>query len=131
MDRWISVLNSKQNIYIINCYINRLLCDLLQSIREYIGCLFQLNADIAELDLITSLAQISSLQTYVRPLFGSKLELIDSRHPIMDVFGLDNPVPNNIVIYLSTISNVINYFYNVSHLSFIYHSVHRYLKICV
>lgn len=94
-------------------YINRLLCDLLQNIREYIGCLFQLNADIAELDLITSLAQISSLQTYVRPSFGSKLELIDSRHPIMDVFGLDSPIPNNIVIYLSSIFNITNYFHIV------------------
>ncbi|OAD55100.1 MutS protein like protein 4, partial [Eufriesea mexicana] len=75
---------------------NVLLCDLLQRIREYIGCLFQLSTDIAELDLIISLAQISSLQTYVRPSFGTKLELCDSRHPIMDVLGLDGPVPNNI-----------------------------------
>ncbi|XP_043524945.1 mutS protein homolog 4-like isoform X2 [Frieseomelitta varia] len=75
---------------------NVLLHDLLQSVREYIGCLFQLSADIAELDLVTSLAQVSSLPTYTRPSFGSKLELIDSRHPVMDVLGFDGPVPNNV-----------------------------------
>ncbi|XP_076757230.1 mutS protein homolog 4 [Xylocopa sonorina] len=75
---------------------NVLLCDLLQNIREYIGRLFQLSGDVAELDLIISLAQVSSCQTYVKPTFGSKLELLDSRHPIMDVIGLDGPIPNNI-----------------------------------
>ncbi|XP_076290494.1 mutS protein homolog 4 isoform X3 [Lasioglossum baleicum] len=75
---------------------NVLLCDLLQSIREYIGCLFQLNTDTAELDVISSLAQTSSLLAYVRPMFGSKLELLDSRHPILEAFGLDDPVPNNV-----------------------------------
>ncbi|KAK9297473.1 hypothetical protein QLX08_008880 [Tetragonisca angustula] len=75
---------------------NVLLHDLLQSVREYIGCLLQLSADIAELDLVTSLAQVSSLPAYTRPSFGSKLELIDSRHPVMDVLGFDGPVPNNV-----------------------------------
>ncbi|XP_071873300.1 mutS protein homolog 4 [Bombus fervidus] len=75
---------------------NVLLGNLLQNIREYIGSMFQLNADVAELDLITSIAQVSSLQTYTRPLFGSKLELVESRHPIMDVFNLDGPIPNDV-----------------------------------
>ncbi|XP_017793105.1 PREDICTED: mutS protein homolog 4-like [Habropoda laboriosa] len=75
---------------------NVLLCDLLQSIRKYVGCLFQLSTDVAELDLIASLAQVSSLQTYVRPTFGPKLELYDSRHPVIEVFGLDGPIPNNV-----------------------------------
>ncbi|XP_076648017.1 mutS protein homolog 4 [Halictus rubicundus] len=75
---------------------NVLLCDLLQSIRQYVGCLFQLNADMAELDVISSLAQTSSLHAYVRPTFGSQLELLDSRHPVLEAFGLDDPVPNNV-----------------------------------
>lgn len=83
--------------------INRLLGNLLQNIREYIGSMFQLNADVAELDLITSLAQVSSLQTYTKPLFGSKLELVESRHPIMDVFSLDGPIPNDVVISFTSI----------------------------
>nr|XP_033342513.1 mutS protein homolog 4-like [Megalopta genalis] len=75
---------------------NVLLCDLLQSIQEYIDCLFQLNDDVAELDVISSLAQTSSLHAYVRPTFGSELELLDSRHPVLEAFGIDDPVPNNV-----------------------------------
>lgn len=59
--------------------------------------MFQLSADIAELDLVISLAEVSSLQTYVRPTFGTKLELLDSRHPVLEVFGFDSPVPNHVV----------------------------------
>ncbi|XP_076634761.1 mutS protein homolog 4 [Colletes latitarsis] len=75
---------------------NVLLCDLLQNLRQYIGCLLQLCADVAELDLITSLARVSSIQTYTRPTFGPKLELLDSRHPVLEIFGLDGPIPNNV-----------------------------------
>ncbi|XP_034175453.1 mutS protein homolog 4 [Osmia lignaria lignaria] len=75
---------------------NVLLCDLLRSIRGHIGCLFQLSVDVAELDLVASLAQVSTLQMYARPTFGPKLELLDSRHPVMEVFGLDGPVPNDV-----------------------------------
>lgn len=69
----------------------------MQNIRGRIGCLFQLSADVAELDLVASLAQVSTLQMYVRPTFGPKLELLESRHPVMEVFGLDGPVPNDVV----------------------------------
>lgn len=67
------------------------------NIREHIGCLYQLSADVAELDLIISLAHISSSPEYVQPIFGSRLELIDSLHPIMGVFGTERPVPNDVV----------------------------------
>lgn len=76
---------------------NRLLCDLLQAAREHISCFFQLSTDVAELDVISSLAQASALNAYVRPTFGTKLELLDSRHPVLEVLGLDDPVPNNVV----------------------------------
>ncbi|XP_076243983.1 mutS protein homolog 4 [Calliopsis andreniformis] len=75
---------------------NVLLCDLLQNLREYIICFFQLSADVAELDLIISLGRISSLQTYVRPTFGQKLDLLESRHPILETCGFDSPVPNDV-----------------------------------
>ncbi|KAK2584262.1 hypothetical protein KPH14_006669 [Odynerus spinipes] len=75
---------------------NAILNDLLVSIREHIGCLYQLSADVAELDLIISLALISSSPDYVKPTFGPRLELIDSLHPIMGVFGIERPVPNDV-----------------------------------
>lgn len=70
---------------------------LLEDIRQHVGCLFQLSADVAELDLILSLAQISSNPEYVRPSFGTKLELVNSFHPIMELFNRDLPVANDVV----------------------------------
>jgi DNA mismatch repair protein MSH4 len=82
---------------IIKMVICRLLNILLEDIRQHVGCLFQLSADVAELDLILSLVQISCNPEYVRPSFGTKLELINSLHPIMELFNRDLPVPNDVV----------------------------------
>ncbi|XP_018342964.1 PREDICTED: mutS protein homolog 4-like [Trachymyrmex septentrionalis] len=82
-----------EEIYMMS---NTLLTNLLEDIRQHVGCLFQLSADVAELDLILSLAQISSNPEYVRPSFGAKLELINSLHPIMELFNRDLPVANDV-----------------------------------
>ncbi|XP_072757634.1 mutS protein homolog 4 [Anoplolepis gracilipes] len=83
-----------EEIYVMS---NTLLTNLLEDIRQHVGCLFQLSADVAELDLILSLAQISSNPEYVRPSFGTKLELVNSFHPIMELFNRDLPVANDVV----------------------------------
>ncbi|XP_011060697.1 PREDICTED: LOW QUALITY PROTEIN: mutS protein homolog 4-like [Acromyrmex echinatior] len=85
--------NACEEIYMMS---NTLLTNLLEDIRQHVGCLFQLSADVAELDLILSLAQISSNPEYVRPSFGAKLELINSLHPIMELFNRDLPVANDV-----------------------------------
>ncbi|XP_066588700.1 mutS protein homolog 4-like [Prorops nasuta] len=75
---------------------NVLLTDLIEDIREHIGCLFQLSADVAELDLIISLAELSCMPNYVLPTFGPKLCLSDSMHPVMLSINEDRPVPNDV-----------------------------------
>ncbi|XP_029169725.1 mutS protein homolog 4-like [Nylanderia fulva] len=82
-----------EEIYVMS---NTLLTYLLEDIRQHVGCLFQLSADVAELDLVLSLAQISSNPEYVRPTFGTKLELVNSLHPIMELFNRDLPVANDV-----------------------------------
>ncbi|XP_025269482.1 mutS protein homolog 4-like [Camponotus floridanus] len=82
-----------EEVYVMS---NTLLTYLLEDIRQHVGCLFQLSADVAELDLILSLAQISSNPEYVRPSFGTKLELVNSFHPIMELFNRDLPVANDV-----------------------------------
>jgi len=82
---------------IVKTAICRLLNILLEDIRQHVGCLFQLSADVAELDLILSLVQISCNPEYVRPSFGTKLELINSLHPIMELFNRDLPISNDVV----------------------------------
>ncbi|KAK0080676.1 hypothetical protein PV326_008033 [Microctonus aethiopoides] len=76
---------------------NALLQGVLNDIREHIGCLFKLNDNIAELDLIMSLAQISSISEYIKPTFGSKLEIRNSKHPVMDILANECPIPNDVV----------------------------------
>ncbi|KAM0733913.1 MutS protein-like protein 4 [Formica fusca] len=85
--------NACEEIYVMS---NTLLTNLLEDIRQHVGCLFQLSADVAELDLILSLAQISSNPEYVRPTFDSKLELVNSFHPIMELFNRDLPIANDV-----------------------------------
>ena len=75
---------------------NVLLSSTLTDVRDQIGCLLRLNDNVAELDLILSISQVSSIPDYVRPTFGAKLSLINSRHPVMDIRGIEKPVPNNI-----------------------------------
>ncbi|XP_023290098.1 mutS protein homolog 4-like [Orussus abietinus] len=75
---------------------NVLLFETICDIRPHVGCLFQLAADVAELDLIQSLAQSSTSAFYVRPSFGPELRLKDSKHPIMTVLGFDSTVPNDV-----------------------------------
>ncbi|KAG5327604.1 MSH4 protein, partial [Pseudoatta argentina] len=98
--------NACEEIYMMS---NTLLTNLLEDIRQHVGCLFQLSADVAELDLILSLAQISSNPEYVRPSFGAKLKLINSLHPIMELFNRDLPVANDVVkqlVYLEKMYDI-------------------------
>jgi len=75
----------------------------LVAIRENIGILYTLCEQIAKLDLLQSLAQASSVPGYVRPQFGDYLEVINSRHPLLDYLCSTTPVGNDVVglsIYL-------------------------------
>ena len=56
---------------------------------------------IAEVDLLLSLAQISSSHNYVRPKFGDALFLKASRHPILESITTCEPIANNIVSYIA------------------------------
>lgn len=76
---------------------NVLLNEAMAGVRQHIGCLFKLSDDIGELDLLLSIAEISSLSGYVLPTFGKRLELRESRHPIMDISSSDSPIPNDVV----------------------------------
>ena len=72
---------------------------MLTDIRKDIGCLFNLCEYIAELDVIISFAHVASGTNYVRPKFGDKLDLKDSRHPILDVIHDGKIVSNDAVNY--------------------------------
>ncbi|KAL0275351.1 UNVERIFIED_CONTAM: hypothetical protein PYX00_003220 [Menopon gallinae] len=87
---------SQQVLNEVKLISNVIFFELLNDIREHIGCLFNLCEYIAELDVITSFAHISSGQNYVRPKFGDVLNVTESRHPILDVIHDGKVVPNDI-----------------------------------
>lgn len=87
-------MDASEELHIMS---NVLLNDTLSFIREHIGCLLKLNDDVAELDLLLSLAQVSAIPNYVAPVLGKRLQMIDSRHPVMDIWRTDRPVSNDIV----------------------------------
>jgi len=87
------------NYYVILYF--SVICDLLADVRKDIGCLFRLCEMIAELDMLISFANLSSVSTYVRPQFGKILDIKQSRHPILDLVLQHEPVANDVVCAVS------------------------------
>lgn len=88
--------------------ISRIIFDLTKSIREYMGCLFILCENIAELDLLACFAQTSRNFHFVRPSFSLDcLNLKSSEHPILHRVCLTKPVANDVVKVLSILVAII------------------------
>nr|NP_001358430.1 mutS protein homolog 4-like [Diachasma alloeum] len=81
----------------IHLMSNTVMGHMFEAIKGRMGCLFQFNDDVAEMDVILSLATISSISDYVRPTFGASLEVRDGKHPVMDILGTESPTPNDTV----------------------------------
>lgn len=73
--------------------------DLMRRLRVHVACLYRLCEIIAELDLLVALAMVSTSDKFVPPTFGDKLDLLNSRHPILDFISPSTAVPNNVVKY--------------------------------
>ncbi|XP_022197518.2 mutS protein homolog 4 [Nilaparvata lugens] len=75
---------------------NVVLNELVQEIQKYIGCIYKLCEVIAELDMLVCFGVVSSSSDFVSPIFGSRLDLKSSRHPILDVVSSSSPVSNDV-----------------------------------
>jgi len=80
---------------------SRLVKDVIEIASSYAPPLEQLNVVLAHLDVILSLAQVSSNAPipYTRPQIlerGADLFLVDSRHPCLEVQDDVNFIPNNV-----------------------------------
>ncbi|CAF3689779.1 unnamed protein product [Rotaria sp. Silwood1] len=69
---------------------------LLGKIRPHFGCMYKLVEAISIIDIIQSFAEVSKARDYIRPIFGSNTKIIKARHPIIDLFGQQKPIPNDI-----------------------------------
>lgn len=71
--------------------------ELLDKIRVDMGDLYCLVDLLSELDVLQSLAVISSARNYVKPSFGNFTEIEDGIHPLLEHLHSVTPVPNTIV----------------------------------
>ena len=69
-------------------------------VKEYIPRLQEISKVISEIDVLQSFTLITEKYHYVRPILtdGSDLELINSRHPVVEKVIKDEYVPNDIIM---------------------------------
>jgi DNA mismatch repair ATPase MutS len=71
--------------------------NVIVELKQYLGFFYKFCEDIARLDLFQSLAEASRRGRYVRPKFGDFTELVNARHPMLELLIGDQRVPNPIV----------------------------------
>ncbi|XP_052784733.1 mutS protein homolog 4-like [Mya arenaria] len=94
------VKESLHEIYIMTSIV---MTELLNGVRDDIGCLYKLTDTVAMLDMLLSFAHACTLSDFVRPEFTDTLAVNQGRHPILGRISVETPVPNN--IYASEDSN--------------------------
>ncbi|XP_055328886.1 mutS protein homolog 4-like [Paramacrobiotus metropolitanus] len=86
------ILQCVRDIFVLS---DEMLKHAHDSLRPFIGCLYELTECVATIDVIVSLTHACSLGEYVRPRFHGALVLEQSRHPVLDRLLAQQPVPNN------------------------------------
>ncbi|CAF0903734.1 unnamed protein product [Didymodactylos carnosus] len=82
------------------CLISdKIILDLLTEIRPYFGSLYKLVEALSILDMIQAFAEVSRTRDYVRPLFADYTKIVKARHPVIDLFGVQKPIPNDIDLF--------------------------------
>ena len=74
---------------------NIVVTELLNEIRDHIGCLYKLTECVAMVDMLVAFAHACTISEYVRPEFTDTLAIKQGRHPILEKIGIETPVPNN------------------------------------
>ncbi|KAK7970630.1 muts domain V-domain-containing protein [Apiospora saccharicola] len=75
---------------------DRVIHDLLSSIRGHIPNLFRVCESVALLDMISSFGQSVTVRDYIRPEIGSVLALKAARHPIYEKLMQQEFTPNDV-----------------------------------
>ncbi len=75
-----------------------LYANLVEAVAERADALLRTADAVADLDVACALAQIAAERGYVRPVFveGSTFDVVDGRHPVMEVLAGDDFVPNDL-----------------------------------
>ncbi|XP_049873597.1 mutS protein homolog 4-like isoform X2 [Pectinophora gossypiella] len=87
---------AKESLNEIQKMSNIVISSLLKELRPFMSSLYKLCENVAELDILLAMAQASSVGSYIRPEFGTYLEIRNSVHPLLDYNSQVMPVPNDI-----------------------------------
>ena len=75
---------------------DRVVFELVEAIRGVIAPLFKISESIAMLDMLASLAHVTTTQDYCRPEISSTLAIKDGRHPLREKIQTEKYVPNDV-----------------------------------
>ncbi|XP_059139154.1 mutS protein homolog 4-like, partial [Physella acuta] len=74
---------------------NIIVSELLGSVHEHIGCLYQLSDIVSMVDLILSFAHAATVSSYVCPEFTDTLAIKQGAHPMLKKVSHDNLIAND------------------------------------
>ncbi|GIX70034.1 mutS protein homolog 4 [Caerostris darwini] len=86
------IQESLNEIYLMSDII---INEVLNEIREHIGCLYNLTEAVSSIDFLLSLAHVCTLSDHVRPEFSTCLAIKNGRHPVIDKICTTTFIPNN------------------------------------
>ncbi|MCJ1286595.1 MutS protein msh4 [Xylographa opegraphella] len=75
---------------------DRVVQELIDTIREDVAPLFRISEGIAMLDMLASFAHLATTQDYIRPELTATLAIKNGRHPIREKIHSDKFVPNDV-----------------------------------
>ena len=74
----------EQTVRDINNIADVVISELLEKIRENIGCLYNLSEIVSTLDMLLSFAHARTTSSYTRPEFTHTLAIKNAKHPVLD-----------------------------------------------
>lgn len=78
---------------------NKIISEMLMSIRQEIDVVYLLTGIITELDLVQCFASLSRRDEFCCPVFGEETKVVDAVHPFLEFGRLKTlPVPNQVVM---------------------------------
>ncbi|GFQ66206.1 mutS protein homolog 4 [Trichonephila clavata] len=86
------IQESLNEIYLMSDLI---INEVLNEIREHIGCLYNLTEAVSSIDFLLSLAHVCTLSDHVRPEFSTSLAIKNGRHPVVEKICGTTFMPNN------------------------------------
>ncbi|GBM16038.1 MutS 4 [Araneus ventricosus] len=86
------IRESLNEIYLMSDLI---INEVLNEIREHIGCFYNLTEAVSSIDFLLSLAHVCTLSDHVRPAFSHSLAIKSGRHPVIEKICGTTFVPND------------------------------------